>query len=328
MAQFLQKINEDQTIVVQKEAFLPNNLSDAELLVMPDDTLTPLTLFVCTYVATLENMHISVEEFTKILCNNLRGCLIAINSNYGHAAQEGYESFIKIPSDKKYIRDAPIKIRKKQGDGTCFNSAVEPIIKIVHDGIPESKTYKVKCFPTTGETQIPGVICPDLSDGSHVIQEFVTFINSIDQFLETDKQVKIISEQPKMLNYKFRVIRSTPRMIMKSSLLFNYFKWLDRNKYNIDSKNIDNLPPDLANVKIVLPVKKIRELKMNSIKISFKFEYENRNPRINIFQSGKINILGADTAESATHIYRFFQELFMNNWSLFICMTPRDPTDK
>ena len=166
-----------------KEPFLPNHkwLTDEVLLAPPAlGPLTSLTLFVCTYVAKLDNLHISFVELTERMCRNPHGCLLAINSNFGHAAQPGYEGYLKAKKPAP-VRTVPARgrPRKVQGDGTCFNSAVEPVITVDHPNIADDKVYFVKCFPTTGETQVPGVILPDISDGHIVLEAFVAYLNEM-----------------------------------------------------------------------------------------------------------------------------------------------------
>ena len=59
-----------------------------------------------------------------------------------------------------------------------FNSAVEPSIiltkrednKHLIDKCFKNKIYKIKCFPNTGNTQIPGILMDNLADGKYVAQ--------------------------------------------------------------------------------------------------------------------------------------------------------------
>jgi hypothetical protein len=398
-----------------KEPFLPNHrgLDDATLLRPPEHgPLTPLTLFVCTYVATLGNLHMNFVALTRRLCARPRGSLLAVNSNFGHAAQPGYEHYLKTPKPPPERRTPSRgRARKFQGDGTCFNSAVEPVVAIDHPGIDEDKVYFTKCFPSTGETQVPGVVCPDLSDGHVVLEAFVAQLNELSvgdlefartldvpsepeqtlgpefvpvklyqyssgrgpggagiKLLKTQgfelvggtdlwyfrqeptlgppelpageirlvegqkplyarrKKVVILREQPKMINYKFRVVRNSPRILINLSNLAKYLRELEFTK-----ASVSNPLPALQEVRfhgwpaIVLPPFPVRETKppTDDVKVSFRFQGANRAPRVNVFQEGKINILGADTVESAELIYAYFVRLFTANWQMLICLQPR-----
>src|SRR5271156_6739926 len=128
-----------------RDAYLVDHhwLADPVLLGIPArGPLTPLTLFVCTYVAKLANLHISFETLALKLCENLHGCVLVINSNFGHAAQPGYEGYMKEPKPIPKTR-APTRgrARKVQGDGTSFNSAIEPIIAVDYPGMRGDKIY-------------------------------------------------------------------------------------------------------------------------------------------------------------------------------------------
>jgi len=287
--------------------------------VVPCPVFTELTLFVCTYVAKLENIKIPVESLIELLCNNLFGGILAINSNYGHGAQPGYEHFIKKP--KKHNLKAFIKnrIRKIQGDGTCFNSAVEPVIQINHTINPvtkKEKVYFIKCFPTTGETQIPGVINNDYSDGHTVLVTFINHLNSLNVGID-GKQIYIKSEGPKMVNFKFRLVRDNPRILINLYLLAKFLQFLEKNKNDTVYKQEEwtIIPPPFVIKETKYPI--------DDIKVSFRINTETkRSPRINIFQEGKVNILGADTRESAEKIYEYLSKLFENNWHVLISIKP------
>lgn len=279
---------------------------------MNNMVFTDLTLFVCTYVAKLKNINISFIELSNIISKNLTDEVIAINSNYSHASNPGFEHFIKKP--KKSNKE---KTRKIQGDGTCFNSAIEPVIKLPSG--KEDKFYFIKCFPTTGETQIPGVINPDLSDGHDVLVILVNYFNKLN--LGTNgKLIEIQSENPKMLNYKFRLVKDSERVLINLFKLSDYLIMAENEKFNINSskKTIDEWI-------IVHQPFLIKEVKsaIDDIKVSFKMQTDvKKAPRINIFQGGKINILGANNEDSIKLIYQFLTDLFKNNWNILINIKP------
>ncbi len=294
-------------------------------MIVPDDIFSELNLFVCTYVAKLGNININFEQLTYKLCNNLYGNILAINSNYGHASQSGYETFIKHPKkvnkDHLYMKG---RTRKIQGDGTCFNSAIEPVIKL--DNTNENKFYYIKCFPTTGETQIPGVINSDFSDGHDVLVTFIKYLNDLHLGIERDGNINNIyieSEGPKMLNYKFKLNRENNRILVNLLKIAEYLFILEssgkNNEINKDNWIIIDTP---------FPLKEIKS-PVDDIKVSFRFQTSyKRSPRINIFQAGKINILGSESNESAELIYKFLTDVFKNNWTKLINIKPLNDANK
>jgi hypothetical protein len=316
-----------------KEPFRPDHkqLDDAALLAPPEPApFTPLALFVCTYVAKLGSLHMGFVHLTALMCEDPRGPLLAINSNFGHACQPGYEHLLKLPKPPAQAprRLAPTRgrARKVQGDGTCFNSAVEPTLAIDHPGIDADKVYKVKCFPTTGETQIPGVIRPDLSDGRAVLEAFVAYLNGLGVGDEGPDGVRatvtVLSEQPKMLNYKFRLTRSSPRVLVNLRALALYMQALEQTRALEGEGGVAWAAHRPA---LLLPPYLVRETKppTDDVKVSFRFRGASRSPRVNVFREGKVNILGADTETAALRIYAYFEQLFTVNWAALVCLQPR-----
>jgi len=329
------------TTLAAREPFLPDHkwLEDGVLLAPPArGPFTPLTLFVCTYVAKLDNLHVSFVELTRRMCEDPHGRLLAINSNFGHAAQPGFEHLLKAPKPPPERRvPARGRPRKVQGDGTCFNSAVEPVVAVDHPAVSDDKVYFVKCFPTTGETQVPGVILPDLSDGHAVLEAFVAYLNELGVGDEAPpageappvaprKAVTIAREQPKMINYKFRLVRNSPRILVNLHALAAYLCILERTKATEGTELTAAQAARFAGWPVVvLPPFPVRETKSptDDVKVSFRFKEAARAPRLNVFQENKVNILGADSVHSAERIYDFFVRLFTANWAMLVSLQPR-----
>jgi hypothetical protein len=253
------------------------------------------------------------KTMTDMLCNNLSDNILAINSNFGHSSQIGYEHLIKhIKTNKKTL----VRSRKIQGDGTCFNSAIEPAIRLPSNA---DKIYFVKCFSTTGETQIPGVIKEDLSDGHEVLVIFIDYLNSLNIGVNEEK-IRIAYEKPIMLNYKFKLNRTSNNILINLLKLAEYFQLMELNDLTIhNKKEIDTYWI------IVYPPYMIKETKssVDDIKVSVRFKCsEKRLPRVNIFQEGKVNILGSDAVISAKLIYEFLSDLFKYNWNNLIVIKP------
>jgi len=299
---------------------------------------TPFSLpvmFTCTYEARMGNINRSHRELTQLLgplVSRSNGVVKALNSNYGHYCQPGYENFLKHPKlVKKRTTSrlgnrgvaAPRKQRKPQGDGTCFNSALEvtiipdadtapPAIQKILENNP-SKHYAVKSFPTTGQTQVPGVISPDLVDGTYVAQLWAKFLSGARVGSDPDKAVTIISERPIMMNYKFHLLRKSERIILNLQGIVDYLEGLKTGS--------DLLP---------YPIREIKS-PQDSQNLSFKCvcpthstDYKNgvKKVRVNVFHRGKINILGASDAKSSLAIYDFLAALMRRKWSEFVNLQP------
>jgi hypothetical protein len=311
-------------------------MADRELLGPPPAAFSALHLFVCTYVADLGGLHAKHRDITPIILASMRHPLVAVNSNYGHRAAPGYEYLIKAP--KRATDKYGGRARAREGDGTCFHSAIEPVLLL--PGSPAGKVYKIKCFTSTGKTQVPGVIRPDLSDGHEVLVAFVDFLNGLgvgDEYGEPDAQgvrprrrVTLDSEQHNMLNYKFRMCRQSPRIIVDLHALAAYMRALESAGADRDTQLTEQQVACFALwPRIVLPPYRVRETKppIDDVKVSFHFQGASRAPRINVFQKGKVNILGAETAQFAENIYAFFTALFLENWSVLVCLQPRSDSE-
>ena len=58
--------------------------------------------------------------------------------------------------------------------------------------------------------------------------------------------------------------------------------------------------------------------------MSFHFEVTPlRRPRLKVFIGGRVNILGANTAESAREIYNYFERLIDTHWREFVVLRPK-----
>lgn len=145
--------------------------ADAALLATPPDPLSPLVLFVCTYVGKFSNFHMDIHEASLRMGQSLGGNILAYNSNFGYACLPGHEKLMKLPAPPQ-----PGKTRKGQGLQTCFHSDTEPVITLGENSIRIGKVYFTKLFPT-GEAQVPGVLAEDLRDGLAVLNVMADFIN-------------------------------------------------------------------------------------------------------------------------------------------------------
>ena len=101
-------------------------VDDDLLLKRPDKPFTLPVMLTCTTATLVGNISRSHEELTGTLGPMVtaeRGGVRALNSNFGHCCQAGYERFLKRPKPPPQRQE-----RKRQGDESCFNSALEVTI--------------------------------------------------------------------------------------------------------------------------------------------------------------------------------------------------------
>ncbi len=202
--------------------------------------LTPLTMFTATYEATIENVRVtSHEALIKLL--RPHGAIRALNCNFGHLAQPGYEHHLKLESkharrlarrQNKEQKLAPTttRQRKLQGDGTCFNSSIEVVIAPgPSDTMPEgfaeifarkrNPYYALKFFPAHGVTQVAGVIDPDLADGRFIVSLWVQFLSAAGIGRSPEQPLRVGRTQTILTNFKCNLTAMGGRVVMNLSRL-------------------------------------------------------------------------------------------------------------
>ena len=281
-----------------------STFDDEFLLKWPAEPFTLPVMFTCTIAALVGNISRSHEELTGILGPIVatgRGGVRALNSNFGHYCQAGYERFLKRPKPPPSLRR---RARKPQGDASCFNSALEvTIIPGPEDNPPPAiaaflrknpgKYYALKCFPSTGYNQVPGAISPDFSDGSFVVAIWARFL--------TEAGVGINPAFPIMVNFKFLLVRRSDRVVLNLARIV---------KHMISVKETgEGLP---------FPIREIKR-PQDSLSMSFKFVCPGgKKVWVVVFYRGKVNILGARDIESPLVICDYLSTLFRAHWSEFV----------
>jgi hypothetical protein len=321
----------------------------------PGPPFTPVKMFTCTYEVRLENLEMALSLFTERL--EPSGPVKAINSNYGHKAQPGFERFLKRPKAAKppprrrrvpgarapdgKLAPTTTRPRKPQGDGSCFNSALEATIIVGRaDGPPPAvaamlaenpcKYYAVKSFPTTGKTQVPGVLCPDLADGPFVANLWARFLTAEGVGREPGAPITVAEERPILVNFKFHLLRSSDRVLLKLARIVAHLK-----EAKAAAERAAAGPPAEeggagGRARALLLPYGIREIKgpQDSQNLSFKFVCPDRGGgltkkvRVNIFFRGKVNVLGAYDFETPRRIHAFLCDLFDENWPHFVGQKP------
>lgn len=267
--------------------------------------LTSVYLFLCTYAARLEGL--ALPELAdgmnghRFLSRRLRphGQLVAFNSTFGSGALPGYESYIKVPKVPDVEPQGPgmpgRRRRPPQGLGTCFNSAIEPII--IPEAFPD-RVFKLKFFPATGQVQVPDTKRQDYADGMAAIRAFVH---------ELERQgfgaFAVRDAQPFMLNYKSTIVRRQGAPDPRRDIV-------DLVALQRAIAGHAHAPP--------FPVEGTgRALEENGYvkdnRLLFWCKYapgcEKKKITIKIYLGGKINLLGARSPEQARRIFGWLRRI-------------------
>jgi hypothetical protein len=189
-----------------------------------------------------------------------------------------------------------------QGNGTSFNSTVEPVVRLEGlAGLPASKLYYLKCFTSTGRTQIPGALFPDFRDARVALAAWVDFANGAGLGpLAHIEQVSVY-----MMNYKFALALG-PRAVLNLEALAAHFL----------APAADAPAPPHAVSEAKAPHGEPRATLMIG------------TTRVKAFQSGKINLLGAKSAAEAERIYEFFRALFAWGGARFYTVRPLSDAER
>lgn len=327
--------------------YMPDHaaLDDETLCAPRDPPLTPMCMFVATLAACLTNMQRNFSDVIKQL--EPANEVLALNCNFGHKAQVGAEEHLKLT---RKPRKAGARERKMQGDGTCFNSALEIVVQLsgeyaTHAGKP--KYYMMKCFTSTGETQIPGAVRTDFSDGQLALQAWVRFLNAAGAGnVDADGKAQPIDivhgvARPNMINYKFSVRRSCPRALVNLRLLSQYLVVLEEQRKLACARTPTTiaacaarlaacsarLPDTFVRTQPAFPVRKVN-CPMSGGKLAFCALFGDHDVHINVFCRGKVNVLGANVAEEGEVIYEFLADLFADNWQALVPLAPLKDSER
>lgn len=315
-----------------------------------DPPCSPLTLFVCMYEATTENIRMTNAALFARL--EPRGPVKALNYNFGHKSQPGFERFEKRPKPPAAAPAAPprsglapasVRVRKPQGDATCFNTALEVTIIPDLDGDPAppaalrelyaqkpDKSYIVKSFPTTGKTQVSGVVCAGLEDGLFIARLWARFLTDAGVAADPAAPVVVAGERPIMLNFKFFLYRDSERVILNLAAVAAHLenaKAAAAFGAAAPEEEEGGAPRDararLAWGRLPFPVREVKHVQDDQ-KISFKFVVNaaGKKVRVNMFYRGKVNILGAGEFESPRVIYDYLSALLAARRAEFVRVLP------
>lgn len=272
---------------------------ETEIFTAPQITTITMEGFLSNVNCHEEQLIADLEadsEFVRIKCN------------FGEKIYTNYHPPVKVKKSNRGRKKKPPKERKRkrQGTGECFNSQTTFVMPsshtIITDGIvpTDAMIYKFKVF-RTGKIQLPGLRTTTvIDDVMELTSRLVTLLNFHLHTCEEDmtKLTRLINLNPVMKNYKFR------------------------------TKLKENWIIDLAELRTILHASRTHEGECPKIfdikytrqetKLSVRFSTPvpgniKKRVRVNIFQSGKINILGGHTKVTTDHICEFIHGLFLSH---------------
>lgn len=166
--------------------------------------LTPLCHSVQACQGKFKNLFLD-EDLVEFY--QPKGNVVCIESNYGIQIAKKYNYVKKTNKREREKRAKRAYKRKKQCNGTQFNSQIQFHVRSHFD---KSKVYKIKCFRK--ETfSIPGILKYDKSDMLPSLNELCEYHKESN----LDDTIRIESVYPILINFKCRLINENLSIELK-----------------------------------------------------------------------------------------------------------------
>ena len=255
------------------------NINDYVDDMLKYNTFGPLLPSTISALCKFENVRFDEKNFMNIV--NPSDRIHKITSNYGEKTSP---SFVKKPpkinltnkgrKKKKYEPST----RRLQGDGSSLNTQVT---LWVHSKNNIYKYYKCKVFKN-GTGGIPGGLLPSLED---IIDVTNVVRDKLSDVLNTE--VKVADLYTILRNYKFSMIDTSKRINLQKlyDILFTMYK--DKDPFIHDMYQLILNNERYQGLKLKFPTPTLKN--------------PDKKTTIKIYRSGKINIDGAVSDESARY---------------------------
>jgi len=270
------------------------------------DGFSPLFHNTITLNGKLKNIFFHEEELIGKL-SAVNNVVVCIDCNYGTHKNELYVPKRVIIHKKKVKRP-----RKKQGSGKCFNSQITFYVRVQEaDGI--HKQYGFKVF-RTGKLQLPGARLETIRGIINSVTPIIHILNGAlyPNEADIDKMVSLEYITPSMKNYKF-IIEMNPMCILNLAILKKLL--LDKKK----NREEDAKWPLIHDV--------CYSGEDTKLYIGFQTPTEDlpyKIMRVNIFSSGRVNILGGLEDVSARRVYKLLHSIFAEHRDQLIIIPVED----
>jgi len=267
---------------------------------------TPLESTMITLEIKFNNVAMREEDLIKIVEPTEQ--IPKINCNFGIKLHATYEDPPKPPKSKRGRKKKikPKKQRKLQGIGGSLNSQITFVVRsqtnVNNMPLNQIPLHKIKVF-RNGVVQFPGAKLRNLDD---VVNSLNLTVNIINKHLHAVGDIKseIILARPVMINYKYRINIQEGYMLSLARLV----RFANRAK----NEHQDNLN---SPVKIHNSVYVRHNARMFIIFNTPLPHQPDKTTRMNIFMSGKVNILGAYDVDQTRDIVTFIDELISDNFN-------------
>lgn len=266
------------------------------------DIISPSVVTTNTLAGFLINTKFTEEHIINECAPDDR--IVLIRCNFGMKHYDKYEPPKQKPPTAKQLAKKP---RKKQGAGTDFNSQITMYVRTGDKALStddekypsNTKVYKVKIF-RNGKIQIPGCLPSNIDD-------VIKYVNVVAAKLNAHLHVK--NENPEN---QTRLMVLTP--VMKN---FKMFIRMESKQHLVDIRKLRALL-DAAHPSYVPWSHTVKDAHVpdeNKLLLTFYVATPLKNaPKkrvcVNVFLSGKINILGAlnnaDTKSICEHLSMLF----------------------
>lgn len=243
-----------------------------------------------TTMATIEGQISNIKFLESDLINMLEtdATVVALDCNFGHKIHESYTKPVKERKSNRGRKAKPVvkKERKKQGDGSCFNSQLTFSIRY-------TEVYQIKLF-RNGKIQIPHVrpeVLPEVILAARHVAKVCDIIPTT-----VDAPHELININPTMQNYKFIFVLPTPN-------------------HKLD---LTAMALEVPNTPCVLEIEDVRYSRVNDTFLTVKYKTPlphkpAKKTSIKVYLSGKVNISGALKLEHTQIIYNHISTVFVTN---------------
>lgn len=266
--------------------------------------------------------HVQFHESNLIRLLRTTDKIVNIRCNWEDLKHPNYKEYKKLKLSNRGRKKKPKVESKKYSNTADFSHFDEFHSQITFNVLPKwvnvsqssesivIPNYKYKIF-RNGKIQLPGAHPKHTDDILYCIDEIIKLLN--ETMHQSQNVITVTNLNPVMKNYKFTV-----------NIPDNYILDLLVLKKLLMSDKINNLPNKFINkTNIMQPMLHIIQYSRQTTKLSIKFltpllKRGNKQTLVNIFPSGKINILGALDFIYTDDICRYLHHVFANNYNSIV----------
>ena len=279
--------------------------------------VSPYSIFTQSFKVTLLGGEIEEKPFVELAIDKLEKdekleqCngsesqpynIIAINSMFGCASKTGYENLIKIPQSE--IGKETRKERKEQNKKVPFTSCAE-ITMLIEGG----KYKQFRYFPISGITQYYG----ETKDIDENIKSFALYLEDL-----LECKIIIHDYKPILIDAKFEIIIKDDQIMILNKLKEVLESISPIGKFYVLGAIVDKAKT------IKLKFKLYNSPSLPKLKSNIGGDDIHKPLSVHIFQSGKVNILGAKMYDYIEFVHKIFDHITKKYANKFIVNKPKE----